>query len=268
MITVDERELHLWVLRLPATDHGPAPMAAWELDARELRRSRSIVRTSQRLGYVASHIALRRLLSAYTGIPAGQLKLRRTGCPHCGKPHGRPALDGSPVPLHFSLSHSAGVALVGVAAARVGVDVQKLPPPETAELCLTALHPGEQAELRALPAGRRTEAFARIWTRKEAYLKGLGTGLCRGAGVDYLGEGDGGDRGGNRRAGAVRPPGWQVASLPARPGHAAATALETAGGHCTTVRRLPAACLYGDDATEVLAEARHQVCTRLPVPAR
>ncbi|MFE6104072.1 4'-phosphopantetheinyl transferase family protein [Streptomyces laurentii] len=268
MISVDEGELDLWVLRQLPQDHGQPPMVTRELDAHELRRSRTIVRTSHRRHYLAAHIALRRVLAAYTGTPPGEVLLRRSACGRCGKPHGRPVLEGSPVPLHFSLSHSGGVTLIGVAATAVGVDVQKLPPAETAEVCLTALHPAEQAELRELPGERRTEAFARIWTRKEAYLKGLGTGLCRSVGVDYLGDRDTGrPHGPGGGAAAVRPPGWQVGDLPSRPGYAAATAVETAVGHCTTVRNLSADCLYVDDAAGLFVDARHQVCGRLPAPA-
>jgi 4'-phosphopantetheinyl transferase len=37
--------------------------------------------------------------------------------------------------------------------------------------------PAEYAALQALPPSDRTDVFYRCWTRKEAYLKALGTGL-------------------------------------------------------------------------------------------
>ena len=39
--------------------------------------------------------------------------------------------------------------------------------------------PRENERLRSLPDGVRTEAFFACWTRKEAYLKALGSGLAK-----------------------------------------------------------------------------------------
>lgn len=63
-------------------------------------------------------------------------------------------------------------------------------------------------------------AFARLWARKEAYLKGLGTGFGRDIAADDV-RGD--------------LPGWCVTDLPAGPGHAAAVAAGSARD-CTVVR--------------------------------
>ncbi|MFD3780788.1 MFS transporter [Streptomyces sp. NPDC058612] len=56
------------------------------------------------------------------------LRFVRERCAGCGGEHGRPALDASSPPPGFSLSHSAGVALAGVAAVPVGVDVEPAGP--------------------------------------------------------------------------------------------------------------------------------------------
>jgi 4'-phosphopantetheinyl transferase len=67
-----------------------------------------------------------------------------------------------------------------------------------------------------------------LWTRKEAYLKGLGTGLGRDLALDYLGT----------AAPELRPPDWHVADLPMPPGHAAAFAVRAGSGE-GSVRQLP-----------------------------
>ncbi|MFD3572206.1 4'-phosphopantetheinyl transferase superfamily protein [Streptomyces sp. NPDC058667] len=77
--------------------------------------------------------------------------------------------------------------------------------------------------------------FARLWTRKEAYLKALGTGLSRHPRIDYLGSD-------LRR----RPARWAVLDLPAGPGHAAAIAVPGDRPEHVTVRRLTAEPPYGD----------------------
>ncbi|MFH9065396.1 4'-phosphopantetheinyl transferase family protein [Streptomyces coeruleorubidus] len=256
-LTLDDGELHLWMLRQPWTDDGPVRMVTSELDEEERKRAASFVRPHDRLLYLSAHIALRRLLSAYTGLPPGRLPLEREPCAACGGPHGRPVLSTGPGGvLHFSLSHSHGLAVFGVARSPLGVDVEQVPSAETAALCAPALHPAEQAEVLALPPGEQAMAFGRLWTRKEAYLKGIGTGLSRELSMDYLGESDGRDA-------PSRPAGWVVRNVPGYPGHVAAVALRTDTDHRMTARVLPAAVLYADDAADVIAGARVRSSTVL-----
>jgi phosphopantetheinyl transferase len=106
---------------------------------------------------------------------------------------------------------------VAVAAVPVGVDVEEVPPPHIAAATApTALHPGELGELAALPEAARPAAFARCWTRKEAYLKGTGTGLNRPPAKVRAGAGP-------RPA---RIPGRRVADVPTPPGYVAAATYE------------------------------------------
>lgn len=254
-LTVAPGELHIWVLPRPWTHTDPAPLPVDELDESEHERAAGLQRTGDRVRYLSAHVALRRLLSAYTGVRPRALRLGRDRCPCCGGPHGRPVLlNRNPGRLpgwpHFSLSHSHQVAVVAVADTTVGVDVQRVPPAHAVRLCLPDLHPAEQAELAAVPGGRRPVAFARLWTRKEAYLKGLGTGLRRDLAADYLG---------GRPDSPARPPGWSVTDVPGPPGHAAAAAVRTAQHHRTVVRTLSADCLHAEDATELIADSRARV---------
>jgi 4'-phosphopantetheinyl transferase len=110
--------------------------------------------------------------------PAG-LRFDRT-CASCGAGHGKPRLldaDG----LHFSLSHSAELVAVAVSrAGPVGVDIEQVAPWEGADLDEVAdltLSRAERAVLARQPAPDRALAFTTYWTRKEAAVKALGTGL-------------------------------------------------------------------------------------------
>jgi 4'-phosphopantetheinyl transferase len=89
---------------------------------------------------------------------------------------GKPFLTGGP---EFNLSHSGDLLLLGVAASgRLGVDIEVVRPMEDIE-DLAARHFSED-EVRALlsyPPQERLRAFFRGWTRKEAFIKGLGRGL-------------------------------------------------------------------------------------------
>lgn len=208
------------------------------LSAAELRRAASFARPADRAAYATAHTALRQLLGGYLDRPPGALTFVREPCPGCAGPHGRPAVlqAGGGPPLHFSLAHSRGLIAVAVAPRVIGVDVERLPSPETVEACARALHPGEQAELAAAPPGERRAHFGRLWTRKEAYLKALGTGLSRHPRTDYLGS----DL-------SRRPARWAVLDLPAGPEHAAAIAVPGDRPDHITVRWLPAGLPYGED---------------------
>ncbi|MFF3325824.1 4'-phosphopantetheinyl transferase family protein [Streptomyces sp. NPDC002889] len=242
-LTFEGTELHVWLLPPP---RSARELPAGELDARERKRAAAFRRTDDRMMYAAAHVGLRRVLAAYTGIAPGRLPIGPEVCHECAISHGRPVLLGVPGAPYFSLSHSHGLVLVAVSTTRVGADVQRVPSPETVELCLPALHPAERREIDRLPPDQSTVAFGRLWSRKEAYLKGLGTGLTRRADTDYLGE----------YATAERPPGWLVANLPLCPSHISAVALAGEEDCPVSIRPVPAEWLYAHDATDRIAGAQ------------
>ncbi|MFF9280306.1 4'-phosphopantetheinyl transferase family protein [Streptomyces griseosporeus] len=242
-------ELSLWLLRSPSPDSAAAArLAVRELDDAEVRRAALFVRPADRVQYLSAHIALRRILAATTGCPPESLRLGREPGPLLSPRTSRPVLRHPPVPVHFSLSHSHGLILIGTAASAVGVDVQRTPTIEAVRVVGPGLHPAEWRELLALPEPRRPAAFAQLWTRKEAYLKGLGTGLVRGPAMDYLGLGTDADA-------PPGPPGWIVRDVLVGPHHAAAAALAVAVEPRITLRTLPVACLYDGDAGLPLSAA-------------
>ncbi|MEU6391118.1 4'-phosphopantetheinyl transferase superfamily protein [Streptomyces sp. NPDC046939] len=205
-------DLGLWLVR---TD-GEAGDAAGVLDTGELRRAAAFVFDRHRLRYVNAHLALRSILAEHLGRAPAALRFVREPCPGCGEPHGRPALADTP-DLHFSLSHSGDLALVALAATPVGADVEELTPPATADELSAVLHPRERAELAALPdPSERSRAMSRAWVRKEAYLKGIGTGLSRATDLDYVG---------TLPDAPGAPGGWSLRDVPVPEGYAAAVAV-------------------------------------------
>ncbi|GAB2831975.1 4'-phosphopantetheinyl transferase family protein [Streptomyces daliensis] len=189
------------------------------LSEAERSRAAAFVREADRDRYRVAHVALRRELAARLGGDPAALELTRADCPVCGGPHGRPSVPGDP--LHFSLSHAGDVVLLGFAATPVGVDVEEHPRAVAVAELIPTLHPRERDECLALPEARRPEAFARCWTRKEAYLKGTGTGLAEAPSVSYVGTGE--------DPGVL--PGWRLDDIDAPPGYAAASALALREGN-------------------------------------
>ncbi|MFG2292547.1 4'-phosphopantetheinyl transferase family protein [Streptomyces sp. NPDC048603] len=214
----------LWLVRAEAFSPVVARLADSVLDGAEKRRAAALRVAGDRGTYLAGHVGLRLLLGAYLGVPPVDVPLRRSPCPLCGQPHGRPAVPGNPV--HFSLSRSGGLCLLAFARVPVGVDIEAVPALDVAEEVGACLHPREVAELSGLREVGKPAVFARVWARKEAYLKGLGTGLGRSMSLDYLG---------TAPDGVAKVPGWTIGDVPVDDGYAAAVAVQDAGPVAGTV---------------------------------
>jgi 4'-phosphopantetheinyl transferase len=122
--------------------------------------------------WLATRVALRLLLERAVGA-----KWRRA--PFVRTAHGKPHLQGAPVV--FSLSHVAGLALIGLAASGpIGVDLERaravrVRPPRRARIeeagaALNAEQP--------LPDGEAAR-FLQAWVRLEAFAKAQGGGIGR-----------------------------------------------------------------------------------------
>lgn len=101
----------------------------------------------------------------------------RFTCGHLGKP----ALAGaeSPPLLHFNLTHSRDLGLLAVSlAGPLGIDLEFLQIDfDHLAVARRYFGPSESAALEGMGQAERAAAFCRIWTRKEALLKGWGCGL-------------------------------------------------------------------------------------------
>lgn len=87
--------------------------------------------------------------------------------------HGKPYAVGG---RFFSVSHSGDHVAIAVDDQEIGVDVEKLPDKDYMKIAERFYHPNELEYVKTADDPKR--AFARIWTRKEAYLKQLGIGIA------------------------------------------------------------------------------------------
>ncbi|MEU5889155.1 PfaD family polyunsaturated fatty acid/polyketide biosynthesis protein [Streptomyces sp. NPDC047461] len=141
------------------------------LASQERRRAEGFLRSADRDEYIRAHWLLRHALSEGTSVPPEDWDFTRD---RYDKPRIAERFGDR---REFSLSHSAGVALVAISTGRpVGVDIERLadddPPPLRS--CLT---PAERTTLSALPDRDRYPAFVQLWTLKEALAKAMGIGL-------------------------------------------------------------------------------------------
>jgi 4'-phosphopantetheinyl transferase len=161
-------------------------MAAELLSSAEALRADAMA-PALRMEFLASRLAQRNFAATLLGVPASKLQTAYE-CPECGAgpdiAHGRPGylLDGGPAPLALSASRSSGWVLFAAVVhpepgLRVGVDLESAAGTEFAGFDDVALTAREQRHLNALEPGRRAPERARLWARKEAWLKMTGEGL-------------------------------------------------------------------------------------------
>lgn len=165
--------VHLWLGSLDRDDATLARLRQHLSEEEERRAGRLLDReVARRL--MTGRGLLREILSGYLNAPPASLNLSVA-------PGGKPFLAGSDWRLSFNISHSDGLFIVAVAAGRkVGVDLELIRSDlDFAPLARTCFSATEQHELFHLPPDQQLPAFYRCWTRKEAYLKGTGTGFSR-----------------------------------------------------------------------------------------
>jgi len=161
-------EVHLWCIGL----NQSAPFSEDILSPDELARANRFKFPVHRRRFVAAHGWLRALLGRYQNCHPAELRFDYG-------PQGKPALAGQ-TDLHFNLAHSGELALLAVAPAELGVDVEAIRPvPELDQIARRFFAPTEHAQIRQLPAEQQQPAFFTCWTRKEAFLKATGDGLTR-----------------------------------------------------------------------------------------
>jgi 4'-phosphopantetheinyl transferase len=96
-------------------------------------------------------------------------------------PFGKPGLAGAhgSSGVEFNLSHVKDLAVLAVTLGRrVGVDIEAIRPlPDRDGIVSRFFSDRERSAFATLSEEEKSAAFFRVWTRKEAYIKALGTGL-------------------------------------------------------------------------------------------
>lgn len=166
--------VHVWLLQL---ELGPAAIAAIEpdLSPEELQRADQFHFDRDRIRFIAAHAGLRRILGAYLQRAPHEVAI-------VNDEHRKPYLAtvGQPTDLRFNLSHSGAWGLLAVGRQRhVGVDIEQVRPvPELPDVARLVLSEPEMEALMARPEADRLGRFLAMWTRKEAAVKAVGSGLA------------------------------------------------------------------------------------------
>ena len=199
--------LSLWWAPLDVSDSALRVFATC-LSSEERRHADQFARPLDRGRFVAARGWLRHLVGALLDCAPGDVEIV-TG------DRGKPRVAGSD--FEFSASRTAAVALYATSRKmEVGVDVEAIRSTINIDgIAARFMSPAEQRALASLSQGQRLKALLQCWTRKEAYVKGIGTGLsCAVRDVDVWY--------GGRQPATVS--GWTVHQVDLAPGLAAAVA--------------------------------------------
>jgi len=144
----------------------------------ERERADRLLTLQGRSRFIAGRGQLRETLADYLNRDPADLHLT-------ANQYGKPflSLEQDNPGLSFNLSHSGDLAIIALAKCRqIGIDLEQLRADlPFRSMALQFFSQREQAELFSLPADLQPAAFYRCWTRKEAYLKGCGSGFAQSA---------------------------------------------------------------------------------------
>ena len=203
-------EVHLWTVGLGVPRETVARLLA-TLSLEERERAARHHFDHERRRFIIARGVLRGVLAHYLGTSPSQIGLVRNAS---GRSTLGPEWAGR---LRFSLTHSADLTLVAIAAnADVGVDVERVRVHrDWAEIAHVYFSTAEREHLASLPNHRRAVAFIRCWTKNEAFRKALGDSMAspHPAGSSELAE--------------ARS--WSIHTLRPAPGYIGALAIEGSG---------------------------------------
>lgn len=167
------RKAHVWRIDLDLNESGMRHAAA-HLCEDEKKRAERLISPKNRRRFIVAHATVRVILGRYLGLEPENVAMT------AGE-YGKPGLVQTTdrPPIFFNLSHSAGMAIVGISMGRaIGVDIERVRPVSGMEgICGRFFTKPEARMLESAPDEAQRELFFRLWTMKEACLKAIGKGL-------------------------------------------------------------------------------------------
>ncbi len=157
------------VCRVPVAENQlHSPHLFGLLTLAEQQRARRYHAVADYHRFVVGRATLRLLLGGCLGVPPAALHF-------AAGPNYKPLLATAPE-LHYNVSHSGNWVLIAIGPMALGVDVEKINADFPFEEILDhSFSPAERAFVAQHPVP--AAAFYRLWTRKEAFVKGTAQGI-------------------------------------------------------------------------------------------
>jgi 4'-phosphopantetheinyl transferase len=168
----DLANVQAWLI---ACDRPDSQSTVDVLTEAEHARSARLARAADRITFTVTRAELRRILARELDVEPRAVRLVEplSGKPRLCASHERPDID-------FSVSHTDGMSVIALARrSSVGVDIERCRAvPEKLKIATEVFGKDAARTLSALAEPKRDEAFLRLWTAGEAYVKAIGTGLA------------------------------------------------------------------------------------------
>jgi len=172
-INIAADEVHVWRASLDQ-DRATILRLSTLLAPDERRRAERYYKAIDRDRFIIARGVVRSILSIYLHISPHGLRF-------IYNEYGKPSLpdDQNPCALNFNLSHSNDLALYAVVLRRnVGIDIEYMRKDfATLDIAEHFFSKDEMVSLKAVSIDQRAEAFFNCWSRKESYIKAIGTGV-------------------------------------------------------------------------------------------
>ena len=172
---LSSKEVHIWYVSLEQLAiHSPYLSQILSKDERARAIKYRFDRDRQE--FIVRRSLLRTILSQYLSVEPSRVQF---GYGPYGKPHLAGEFDNDL--LQFNLAHSHELAVYAFTHKRqVGVDLEYIQPLSDIERISSQFFTAqENRKIRELDSSARLLAFYHCWTRKEAYVKAVGTGLTQ-----------------------------------------------------------------------------------------
>jgi len=142
-----------------------------QLSVDEQLRARQIHDPIQKNTYITSHAALRNIIASHLNIAIEEINL-------VNNKEGKPLLGNDPS-FFFNLSHTHHYALLGLSNhCQIGIDIEFVNQKRDALAIAKRFFSQDEYEwLIQIEPSQQIPCFYQLWCHKEAYLKGIGTGL-------------------------------------------------------------------------------------------
>ncbi len=148
------------------------------LTSQELQNASRFRLSQDRSSYIITHAKLRLILGDYLDEDPVEIEFNLNE-------FGKPSLTENKI--HFNISHRGGLSALAFSfSSEIGIDVEKIDPDFNVDQISKAFFSrDENRYLNDFPFGPNKK-FYMLWTRKEAFLKALGTGIAECPGVEVF----------------------------------------------------------------------------------
>lgn len=171
MPELDMDDIHIWTVSFNLPDNLVADLEIL-LSRDEIKKANSFQFPYLKRQYIVFHATLKKILGSYLG-------LKEIAFEH--GPYGKPAVSEkiNPDNIRFNMSKSSETGVYTfMLQNEVGIDIEKVAPlTDMGNIVNRHFSEKEKCIYQELPKEEKLNWFYTIWTRKEALLKAIGTGL-------------------------------------------------------------------------------------------